>query len=74
MLNRFVCSVLEEMRQCHKTGNYSHLLGLVEEAQTMFNRMEAKLYDQKDYERMLIRVKKLKKEIKKLEAKKRKHK
>ena len=47
MPNRYVCSVLEEIRECTKTQNYSYLSGLVEEAQSMVNRMEATLWDQK---------------------------
>jgi hypothetical protein len=51
------------MRDCCKTGNYSYLPGLIEEAQSMGNRMEAKLYDLKDHERLLADVKKLRKEV-----------
>ena len=47
-LNRTICDVLEEMRRCTKTGNYSYLPGLVEEMQSMANRMEAGLEDVKD--------------------------
>jgi hypothetical protein len=38
------------MRKCHETRNYSYLPSLIEEAQTMANRMEAKLLDQKTFE------------------------
>ena len=48
MPNRFVCDVLKEMRKCSETANYSYLAGLIEEAQTMFNRMEARLEDYAD--------------------------
>ena len=48
MPNRFVCDVLKEMRKCNETRNYGHLPGLIEEAQTMFNRMEARLEDYSD--------------------------
>ena len=65
--NRYVCTVLEEMRCCHKTGNYAHLLGLVEEAQSMFNRMESSLYDQRNNKR---KIKELKKKLKKKGKKK----
>lgn len=51
MPNRTICNVLEEMRQCHETRNFSYLLGLIEEAQSMANRMEAALYDQSDLDR-----------------------
>lgn len=46
--NRTLCSVLEAMRDCDKTKNYSYLLGLVEEAQMLANRMEAGLADKED--------------------------
>jgi len=52
MANRYLCSVLDEMRECTKTLNFSYLLGLIEEAQTLGNRMEAKLYEIKDFERL----------------------
>jgi hypothetical protein len=32
MFNRTVCDMLEEMRKCAETGNYSYLPGLIEEA------------------------------------------
>jgi hypothetical protein len=35
---------------CNKTRNYSPILGLVEEAQSMANRMEAGLAGKSDYE------------------------
>ena len=43
MANRYLCDVLNEMRKCVKTLNFSYLLGLIEEAQTLGSRMEAKL-------------------------------
>jgi hypothetical protein len=70
MPNRLVCSVLEEMRSCAKTGNYSYLPGLIEEAQTMVNRMEAALYDIGDFNRFSEELSKLRKEVKKLRAEK----
>ena len=51
--NRYICSVLEEMRACYKTRNFSGLLGLIEEAQALANRMEARLEDQADIEELL---------------------
>ena len=45
---RPLCEVLEEMRTCLKTMNFSYLPGLIEEAQTMANRMENGLQQQKD--------------------------
>ena len=49
--------------------NFSYLLGLIEEVQTLGNRMEAKLYDIRDYERLHEDIAKLKKQKKKLEEK-----
>ena len=47
-LNRTMCDVLEEMRKCYKTRNFASILGLVEEAQGMANRMESAIYDIKE--------------------------
>ncbi len=66
MLNRTLCSVLEEMRDQYKTRNFAGLLGLVEEAQSMGNRMEAALEDQKDLERLLDNKRKLERRFKKI--------
>lgn len=41
--NRTLCSVLEEMRQCTNTLSFGNLMGLIEEAQSLGNRMEAGL-------------------------------
>ena len=68
MLNRSMCDVLEEIRTCYKTRNFSYLLSLVEEAQTMANRMEAGLWDQKDFARLMEEKRSLKLEIKKLKS------
>jgi len=57
------------MRTCSETKNYSYLLSLIEEAQTLANRMEASLYDKKDYTRVKGLVKEKKQELKKLEKK-----
>lgn len=62
MANRTLCGVLDEMRKAHKTRNYSYLLGLIEEAQSMGNRMEAGLYDKHDLESLQKRVKNLRKQ------------
>ena len=67
--NRYLCEVLTEMRTCSETRNYSYLLSLIEEAQTLANRMEASLYDKKDYTRVKGLVKEKKQELKKLEKK-----
>ena len=76
-LNRSLCSVLEDMRTCFKTYNFSPMLGLIEEAQVMGNRMEAALEDGHDIEMAAERraelkkkLKVLKKEIADLEARK----
>jgi hypothetical protein len=69
MTNRYLCSVLDEMRECTKTLNFSYLLGLIEEAQTLGSRMEAKLFEIKDFEHLHKDIAKLKKQKKKLEDK-----
>ena len=66
MPNRLLCAVLDEMRECVKTLNFSYLSGLIEEAQSLANRMEAHLYDIKDFNRLHKDIKALKKEKKKL--------
>jgi hypothetical protein len=66
MPNRLLCDVLGEMRECVKTSNFSYLLGLIEEAQSLGNRMESKLYDIKEHERLLDDIRDLKKKKKKL--------
>ena len=47
-LNRYVCDVLEEMRTSVKTLNFAMIPSLIEEVQTMVNRMEMALEDMKD--------------------------
>ena len=69
MPNRLLCDVLGEMRDCVKTSNFSYLSGLIEEAQSLANRMESHLYDIKDFNRLHNDVKVLKKKKKKLEEK-----
>ena len=63
MINRTICDTLEEMRKCYETRNFSYILGLIEEAQTLANRMEAKLYDARE-------IKHLREMISELEEKK----
>lgn len=65
--NRTLCSVLEEMRDCYKTRNFAALPGLIEEAQTYGNRMEAKLSDVKDYNKLKERYTSLKQKVEALE-------
>ncbi len=66
MPNRLLCAVLDEMRDCVKTLNFSYLSGLIEEAQSLGNRMEAHLYDIKDFNRLRDDIKALEKKKKKL--------
>ena len=67
-LNRTVCDVLSEMRANYKTRNFANQLGLIEEVQSMANRMEAALQDQKDLQSVRGRVKEVKQELDELEA------
>ena len=67
MLNRSVCDVLEEMRKSFETRNFSYLLGLIEEVQSMVNKMEARLNDIHDFEHIEQRYKDLKKECRELQ-------
>ena len=62
-LNRTLCDVLDEMRKLHETRNFSGLLGLIEEAQSMGNRMESGLNDKKDLISMKDEWSKTKKEL-----------
>ncbi len=68
MPNRTICDVLKEIRECNKTKNYSYLEGLIEEIQSMANRMEAALWDQNDVEYARKELKKLEIKIKALKA------
>ena len=64
--NRTLCSVLEDMRKCQQTANYSPLSGLIEEAQVLGNRMESALSDKSDIRKWSKQRHDLKVEIKKL--------
>lgn len=64
--NRTLCQVLDEVRTCCETLNFSYLKGLIEEIQVMGNRMESALYDKKDIKNMLIDKEELEEEVKKL--------
>lgn len=64
--NRTLCSVLQEMRTCYKTRNFAMLPGLIEEAQTYGNRMEAKLSDVSDYNGLKKRYKALQEKMQEL--------
>lgn len=69
MPNRFYCTVIDEMRACYKTRNFSPIMGLLEELQSIGNRMEAKCGDISEYNSYLDKVKELKREIKELKRK-----
>lgn len=64
--NRYVCSVLDEMRALDKTKNYSCLLSLIEEVQTLVNRMEAGLADVKDLKYLKEQIQESKDELSEL--------
>ena len=68
-LNRYVCDVLEEMRTSVKTLNFAMIPSLIEEVQTMANRMEMALADMKDLERLKMSIVEKKEELEKLEKK-----
>lgn len=65
--NRHICDVLEDMRKCAKSQNFSPIRGLIEEAQVMANRMESALQDQKDLIKIGIELSEARKAYKKLE-------
>lgn len=67
MPRRYLCSVLDEMRDCIKTLNFSYLLGLIEEAQVLGNRMEAALGSKDEIKRREERIEELRKEKKTLQ-------
>lgn len=68
-LNRTLCDVLEEMRTCFKTYNFSPMLALIEEAQMMGNKMEAGLGDKHDIKKMESRKEELINELRELREK-----
>lgn len=65
-LHRTACKALEEMRDAYRTRNFSYLLGLIEELQSMVNRMEAGLDTKRDLTDLQAEVKKLRHEKRKL--------
>ena len=69
MPSRYICDVLEEMRKCFKALNFAHMKGLIEEAQTLANRMEAALGERKEYLRWHDMAKKEKVDFNKLRKK-----
>ena len=73
-LNRTVCDVLEEMRALNRTVNArmvdahkEQMAYLIEEVQSMANRMEAKLEDIRDFDKLTKDIKELSKKKKELE-------
>ena len=75
-LNRYICDVIEEMRTSVKTLNFAMIPSLIEEVQTMANRMEMALEDMKDLKSMKDEIHEKKEELKilkkKIEKKKKK--
>lgn len=65
-VNRYLCTVLEEMRECCKKLNFSPMGSLIEEAQILGNRMEAGLETKGDLRNIMEDLSKLKKARKKL--------
>ena len=70
MPNRYICDVFEEMRKCLATNNFSYLGGLIEEAQSMANRMESSIQDVGDIEHYKQQRSKLRKEVMELRKEK----
>jgi hypothetical protein len=48
MPHRYICTVLEEMRTAIKVHRPDLVIGLIEEAQTLVNRMECQLNEYSD--------------------------
>lgn len=63
MPHRYACTVLDEMRVAVKVGRIDMVSGLIEELQTLVNRMEAGLHEYKDMGYDLKQHHKLRKEI-----------
>ena len=63
---RSICDALDEMRRMDKVRNYASMAGLIEEVQSMANRMEAHLEGQKHYTELCTEIKKLEKKKKEL--------
>ena len=66
--NRTACGVLDEMRHCYKTRNFAYIMGLIEELQSICNRMEANIENKNDAERYRKDRSRLRKEVRLLEA------
>ena len=67
-LNRYVCDVLDEMRTSVKTLNFAMIPSLIEEVQTMANRMEMALSDLKDLKLLKEEIVDKKEELEALQA------
>lgn len=65
--SRTMCEVLDEIRKLDETRNYSPLAGLIEELQSMANRMEAALGTTKDLTKLEAEKSALKKAVKDLQ-------
>jgi hypothetical protein len=68
---RSMCDILEDMRKCYDTRNFSYLPALIEEAQYRANRMEYAIDAYRDMGYNEEKRLKLKKEVKELMKKKR---
>ncbi len=68
MPNRYVCDVLDELRELPKNLNFAPLVGMVEEVQTLVNRMEASLFDKSDIRDISKELRRLKLEKRQLES------
>lgn len=55
--HRHFCTVLEEMRACFKTYNFGAMQGLMEELQSIGNRMESGLEAMDDYNTLREKMK-----------------
>jgi len=66
---RTMCDALQDMRAAVKAMSFGYMSGLIEEVQTMGNRMESALEDKKNLRHGAEYAKELKREIKELEEK-----
>ena len=69
--NRYACQVMDEMRACFKTLNFSPIPGMIEELQSMFNKMESSIEDKSDIKDLVEERSELQKEVNKLRKTKR---
>ena len=68
-INRTMCEVLDEMRKCYETRNFTPIIGLIEECQIMGNKMEAALTDKRNVREWKEERDALHKELKELDSK-----